>query len=196
MTALWNILVANTNATTLIVAAIAVIGVLLSALVSALVSRRATYISSVTAERSKWIDKLRANISELVGELGYLHYQVYQDENYVNSEQYDEIIRRVEALVTVVRLQLNPMGNIDSNIIKLLAVMTEMFGNQEYRNLENLFVRHVQWLLKVEWEKVKFEARGLSRYFWGWPKQIYYQYLYRRFSEGEGSIRSFVKESD
>jgi hypothetical protein len=45
-------------------AMIALGGVIVSAFVSALISRRTNYLNVVTAERSKWIEKLRGNLAK------------------------------------------------------------------------------------------------------------------------------------
>ena len=41
----------------------ALVGVVISAVVSTIVSRRSVYINAVTSERSKWIEALRGTIS-------------------------------------------------------------------------------------------------------------------------------------
>jgi hypothetical protein len=147
----------------IVVACIALIGVIVTAVISLLVARRATYLNAVTAERSKWIDKLRSNISELVAQAYTLDVLLYWGDKYEGSKDYDVAVNGLLHTMTLVRLQLNPGGDIDANILSLLNAIRQNVGEQDYGNLERLFVRHIQWLLKEEWEKVKFEARG----FWG-----------------------------
>ena len=95
-------LVENANITTLTVGLIALAGVILSAFISAFVSRRSTYINSVTVERSKWTDKLRNNISECVGSLGYLHYKTMLEDDFAISEDHDELIKKNEIMLNVI----------------------------------------------------------------------------------------------
>lgn len=191
---LLNRLIANTNITTLIVGLITLSGVILSAFISAFVSRRSLYINSVTVERSKWIEKLRNNIAECLGLLGYLHFKmgVSQGE-FVASTEYDELIQKVETLLNVITLQLNPDGKIDRNILVLLRAITRLAENPQsnYRGAESLLIRHSQWLLKEEWEKVKYESRGLIRRLVGWPKRRWRACRYTCFSRGAGSVAPF-----
>lgn len=102
-------IIADQNRTALIVGIIALSGVILSAFISASVSRRSNYINSVTAERSKWIEKLRHNLSECVGALGYLHYKTtVADEEFDITDEHHELVKNNEVLITVIQLQLNP----------------------------------------------------------------------------------------
>jgi hypothetical protein len=181
-------------------AIVALTGVILSAFISALVSRRSTYISTVTTERSKWIDKLRTNISELVGATGYLHYKIISAMMRSGEDAKagrDELVKRIEVLVSLVKLQLNPSGPVDSNIIKLIdrLLIYAEWDDDRYRILERGLLRHSQWLLKDEWEKVKYESRlALTRPL-SWPKRWLRTRAYRRFCNAEGSIKTFVIRS-
>jgi hypothetical protein len=189
-------LIANANITTLIVGLITLSGVILSAFISAFVSRRSLYINSVTVERSKWIEKLRNNIAECLGLLGYLHLKmgVSQGE-FSASDEYSELIQKVETLLNVITLQLNPDGKIDRNILTLLRIITQLADNWEsnYRDAESLLIRHSQWLLKEEWEKVKYESRGLFRRLLGWPRRRWRACRYKHFSDGAGSVARFSR---
>jgi hypothetical protein len=150
-------------------AAIALIGVFLSAFVSAfvanVVSKRSAYITAVTAERSKWIDKLRSNIAELLGVCGAIHLSSSDK----TSDKALEKRQNADRLIALITLQLNPndKSGIDQNLIKLLPelVKSSEKDDNSYRVFEQRFVRHAQFLLKEEWEKVKTEAKGT---FWAW----------------------------
>jgi hypothetical protein len=52
-----------------IAAIIAFFGAMISTIIALSIARRNTYLKAVTAERSKWIDKLRNNISEFASYL-------------------------------------------------------------------------------------------------------------------------------
>lgn len=186
---IWNSLT-GTGQATVVAAAIALLGVLLSALVSALVSRRSSYIVSVTGERSKWIDKLRGNIAELLGALGQMHVKHTASKDYRNSSAHFEDIRKVDTLIATITLQLNPRGAIDKNMIRLLERIPRdadtSNSSTQFRAIERALILHAQFLLKEEWEKVKYESRlALTRPLAWWCRC-------RRASE----YRDFCRTSD
>lgn len=154
-------------------AVIALVGVLLSAFVANMVSKRSAYITAVTAERSKWIDKLRSNIADLLGVCGVIHtsmpLEATKKVTYLNSAEYRMNTQSADRLIALIALQLNPndKSGIDQNLIKLLPGLVESSEKDDegYRVFEQRFVRHAQFLLKEEWEKVKSEAKGT---FWAW----------------------------
>ena len=170
---IWNSLT-GTGQATVVAAAIALTGVLLSAFVSALVSRRSSYIVSVTSERSKWIDKLRSNIAELLGALGQVHMKHAASKDYRNSGAHFEDIRKIDTLIATITLQLNPRGAIDKNMIRLLERMpreADTSNSNEFRTIERALILHSQFLLKEEWEKVKYESRlAITRPFAWWGR--------------------------
>ena len=152
---------------TIVVAIIALCGVLISTSVAFLTGRRSVYISSVTAERSKWIDKLRSNIAELL--------LVCADINNTppghGSHKYDENRNKADGLIALITLQLNPADEdgIDNNLIKHLRKLVDATEvGSDYRTEEAKFVRHAQFMLKEEWETVKSEARGWLASLWYW----------------------------
>lgn len=69
---------------------------------------------------------------------------------------------KVDRLIALITMQLNPSNPIDANMIGLLPLFATRVEreDQNYRELERAFVRHAQFLLKEEWEKVKYEAMG------------------------------------
>ena len=172
-------------------AIIALLGVVISASLSRSIASRSTYINSVTVERSKWIDKLRSNLSDFLGAAAYLYHKVSVDpdpqKKYRLSDEHDGLVRQLETLDALIRLQLNPSGRVDRNIITLLEDIPTLADttDQRFRTAHNLLIRHSQWLLKDEWEKVKFESReSISGYFSRW----YRLWKYLRFCKAEGSI--------
>ncbi len=165
LTELFSWIKANPGAAATISAAIiAVCGVIFSAFSAFVTGRRSVYISSVTAERSKWIEKLRSNIAELLQVCAAINNDT------VTSEPYDEKRNKADGLISLISLQLNPAdeGGIDKNLIahlRILVEATEKPGD-EFRKEEKKFVRHSQFMLKEEWEKVKTEARGWIATLW------------------------------
>ena len=138
---------------------IAFVGVIVSAIISTIISRRSSYMTAVTAERSKWIDKLRGNIAELLGICSGIRMALPD----VASEEACGRRETLDRLIALIRMQLNPDNRIDANMIGLLGLFPERVKNlaADYRSLEAAFVRHAQFLLKEEWEKVKLEAMGM-----------------------------------
>jgi hypothetical protein len=166
----------KTDAVT-ISAAIAVSGVILSALVSALISRRTNYLNVVTAERSKWIEKLRGNLAKYPAVARAVFYKA-KKEDWEKGEglsiEYYILLRELQEMRSLLKLQLNPKGKIDQNIIKLVDRIYTLAQSwtlgPQLAEAELLLVLHAQYLLKAEWEKVKSEARGpirqaVSKYF-------------------------------
>ncbi|WP_141135719.1 hypothetical protein [Cereibacter sphaeroides] len=151
-------------AATVSAAIIAVCGVIFSAFSAFVTGRRSVYISSVTAERSKWIEKLRSNIAELLQLCAVINNDTK------TRLDYDEKRNKADGLISLISLQLNPAdeGGIDENLIahlRILVKATEKSG-EEFREEEEKFVRHSQFMLKEEWEKVKTEARGWIATLW------------------------------
>lgn len=132
-------------------AAIALIGVFLSAFVSAFVanavSKRSAYITAVTAERSKWIDKLRSNIADLLGVCGAIHLSSSDK----TSDKALEKRQNADRLIALITLQLNPndKSGIDKELIELLPklVSSSEKADNSYRDFEKSFVRYAQFLL-------------------------------------------------
>jgi hypothetical protein len=117
----------------------------------------------VTSERSKWIDKLRSNIAELLGALGQINIKHATSKDYRNSGAHFEDIRKIDTLIATITLQLNPRGAIDKNMIRLLERMPREADTSnssiQFRTIERALILHSQFLLKEEWEKVKYESR-------------------------------------
>jgi hypothetical protein len=90
----------------------------------------------------------------------------------------------------LIYLQLNPFGLIETNVAKILKKMpslAEKKDGKELREADDLLIAHSRWLLKAEWEKVKYEASGLLRPFL-WVKGKWYLHRYKNFSAGEGCL--------
>ena len=156
----------------LLVAIIALSGVLISAIIGGLIafvtSRKALYVNAVTVERSKWIAKLRNNFAEYPSIAHALFYEANKAKDHdgpINlSPEYFVLLRELQKMKSLLKLQLNPNGKIDRNIILIVDRIYDLarastFG-PELAGAELLLVLHAQFLLKAEWEKVKLEARS------------------------------------
>lgn len=84
----------------------------------------------------------------------------------IKSDKALERRQTADRLIALITLQLNPndKSGIDQNLIKLLPelVKSSEKDDNSYRVFEERFVRHAQFLLKEEWEKVKSEAKGTT----------------------------------
>lgn len=140
-------------------------GALVSALVSWFVARRNVYVNAITAERSKWLDKIRQNVADhsaIVTSITALSVADGAGETSTLAAKGEKIteLTRVESMI---RLQLNPSGRIDGHIIRMLR-NTDIFTPDALvliSELTDKMVLHFQFLLKAEWETVKWEAGGL-----------------------------------
>ena len=148
-------------------AVIAVCGVIVSAVlstwVSKLVARRTNYLNVVTAERSKWIENLRSNIAKYSALAHTISYRSTTGSILdLTSPEMQTLLREMRDIRSYLKLQLNPHGEIDKNIIRLVDAIYDASRQTAVGLLldtaEQLLIVHAQWLLKAEWEKVKAEA--------------------------------------
>ena len=122
-------------------------------------SRRTGFINTVTSERVKWIEKLRQNISAFCG----LTYSLCCTQLEGNPEE-NEILREVDKLRHLIRLQLNPDPNSKherkiEELIEKIPELTDISRRNDLRNSLDELVKTSQLLLKEEWEKVKAESK-------------------------------------
>lgn len=120
-------------------------------------SRRTAFINTVTAERVKWIEKLRENISQFCG-LTY----TWSVSKLEDTEREKKIIEEIDKLRHLIRLQLNPDGELDKQIEELIAKIPDLTHETQTKQLKaelNKLVTTTQELLKSEWEKVKAESK-------------------------------------
>ncbi len=120
-------------------------------------SKRTAFINTVTAERVKWIDKLRENISKFCG-LAYS----WSVSNLGGTERGNQHVEEIDKLRHVIRLQLNPNGELDKKTEELIAQIPDLTHNTQVDQLKyaiNGLIETTQELLKSEWEKVKEESK-------------------------------------
>lgn len=170
------------------VALIALCGVVLSAFVAWLVALRGQYVNAVTVERSKWINALRENIASFSGKLRTLSFRA--ERGAIDEQTRVAAIGEINELISLIHLQLNPHGRIEKNIAKILERMpalAERADGAALRNEDKRLIAHCQWLLKAEWERVKYEARWLTRP-WLLIKRRWYLCRYRKFCRDAGRL--------
>jgi len=119
-------------------------------------SHKTNFINSVTASRIKWIDNLRNNIAEFSGFVYHFALTEIKDE-----EEKNKIIKNIDRLRYLIKLQLNNTADIDKEIIFLIdriVDLTDPKKSAELTQTLNSLVLKTQTLLKFEWERVKEES--------------------------------------
>jgi hypothetical protein len=123
-------------------------------------SRRTIFINTVTAERIKWLDKLRQSLSTFCGTA---HFWRFSTEP--GSPEERQKIDEIDKLRHLIALQLNPQGAVDKEIKQMVGEIVSMsarpatVSDVDYRNHLDRLTQKAQQLLKAEWDKVKDEAR-------------------------------------
>ncbi|CAN5477220.1 hypothetical protein BH09SUM1_BH09SUM1_09970 [soil metagenome] len=120
-------------------------------------TRRANFINTVTSQRVKWIEQLRQDISLFVGLI-----QTWSLSEPPGAARDFETMREIDRLRHVIRLRLNPSGNHDQEIARLIRQIPKLTSPHHHEalmeTLEKL-VNETQLLIKQEWEKVKHESQ-------------------------------------
>ena len=117
-------------------------------------NKRTTFVNTVTAQRIKWIEQLRQDISTFSGLTYHWCHRAPDD-----PEESRKIIQQIDCLRHVIRLRLNPAGQHDSEIERLLDVIPQHTNAPDtIANLLEQLTKTTQNLLKDEWEKVKQES--------------------------------------
>ncbi|MCP3733783.1 hypothetical protein M9979_02665 [Sphingomonas sp. RP10(2022)] len=152
----------SATAATILVAGIGLAGVLGGALASYLTSHQTAYVNAITTERMKWVNTLRTNIAQVVA-LMFAVKSFDGDDDYPR-DAFIKDLREANVLANTVTLQLNPRSLVDRNIILILFAIQECGTAVAWREsldaMANALGEHAQWLLKMEWERVKVEARS------------------------------------
>ncbi|WP_156364228.1 hypothetical protein [Sphingomonas sp. Leaf198] len=183
-------------------------GVIGGALASWWVAGRNVYINSITAERSKWLEKLRTSISTFQGAISTYNFRhnmpdvvettdatdtsdVIKTNAAVDQTKLYEQLERATQLASNIQLQLNPEGAVDKNIIALVRGLSiaRHGSNRALTAVDDLLTLHSQWLLKAEWQKVKWEAGGFWYRLWNWFDEDNRRVAYKAFVRGRGAIR-------
>jgi hypothetical protein len=127
------------------------------------INKKTAFINTVTSERVKWLDKLRNNISAFCG----LTHTWTRRDKVEDSEDEVRMLEEIDKLRYLIRLQLNPKDengkpNPDKKIEDLISKIPNLTDPSYYKQLHaslNELIITSQELLKVEWEKVKAEAK-------------------------------------
>ncbi|HGS4906355.1 TPA: hypothetical protein ACMDSP_004374 [Vibrio parahaemolyticus] len=140
----------------LLVAIIAVTGVVITAWIALHNNNKNVLIKTVTDERAKWRSELRSSYAEFVK----LVSEHVENSNITHTP-------RIRELKAHIQLRLNPSQNekheLDKVIIKTINSIVQDLDKVESQasildNLNDLEI-YVQLLLKAEWDKSKVEAK-------------------------------------
>lgn len=152
------------------------VGVLLTFIASAwnlrMTYRAATesrFINTVTAERVKWMMELRTNMSKFCGAV-HSWMSIYANAPAPEKEttkrmpdpQEMELLKEIDRLRYLIRLQLDPSYELDKEIERLITAipkLTDSFTQDELRNALEELTQKTQAHLNNEWQKIKVEAR-------------------------------------
>lgn len=119
-------------------------------------TRHTNYINTVTAQRVKWLEQIRQDISSFCGLAYTWHYS-----NLAGTDQEHDILKEIDRLRHVIRLRLNPSGTHDKTIEQLIAEIpkyTDCSQRDKFQKTIEELTTTSQLLLKEEWEKVKREV--------------------------------------
>lgn len=192
---IWQKLVEEIGKSPVVAAWFTAAGVVLAALVSALVSyavsQRSVYINAVTAERSKWIEALRGTIAAYSGAAGKVIARRGQSAKYEASADWAVDTEALRRLLSDSVLRLNPSEPEALNLLRAARKLDQaarIHRPMDFELASELMVRHAQWVLKAEWERVKEEASWwLAR-----PVFAYRNWrrsrMYARFLAGDGQL--------
>lgn len=120
-------------------------------------SRKTSFINTVTAQRVQWLEQIRQDVAKFVG---LTHHWTRSELKGTPSEQ--DILREIDQLRYVIRLRLNPDDPPDKKLAELVKRIPDLTDESErgqlFEALDELTTA-TQEMLKVEWEKVKAEAK-------------------------------------
>ncbi|RXT29856.1 hypothetical protein B5P46_01975 [Rhizobium leguminosarum] len=168
----------------------ALIAATVSAIVSYVVSRRSVYINAVTAERSKWIEALRGNVSAFSGAADRLS-ALRSGATAIDSKEWATHAGELHSLLSELTLRLNPSEPEARNLLrcaKRLEAATRLHSPASVILADEIMIRHAQWVLKAEWERVKQEASGPLQAPFFWFRRSRRRHAYQRFLAGPGSL--------
>lgn len=120
-------------------------------------ARKTSFINTVTAQRVKWLEQIRQDISKFVGLTHHWSRSALE-----GTEREEAVLRDIDQLRYVIRLRLNPDDTPDRKILQLVKRIPELTNDTRraelYEALDAL-TDATQEMLKAEWEKVKAEAK-------------------------------------
>ena len=116
---------------------------------------RTTFVNTVTSQRIQWIEQLRQDIASYSGLVFH-----WSSTDLADKTEERQIFKDIDRLQHVIRLRLNPTGNNDKTIERLLdEIPNQAYDQTKVRPMLEELTKASQRLLKEEWEKVKHESK-------------------------------------
>ncbi|TIN90670.1 MAG: hypothetical protein E5Y06_31600 [Mesorhizobium sp.] len=146
--------------TSLVATLITIVTAKITARTTASVASRSVYINSVTAERSKWIDALRSSVASYTGAAERLISR-RKDPKYEDSSEWATDVQSLRTNLSNLKMRLNPREEIARNLIAAARKVDQAARIHRWADVDlacEIMVRHSQWVLKIEWNRVKMEA--------------------------------------
>ena len=159
------------------------------------VARRTVYINAVTAERSKWIEALRSTLSQFSG-MAHKISTRRRATDYANSAGAAEDREALQSLLSDLTLRLNPGEDEARDLLRAAKTVDNAARLHSAASVilaDEIMIRHAQWLLKGEWERVKLEASGLLGKLWIYSRKILRKRAYRKFLRDAGSLAALER---
>lgn len=181
------------------VALIGLFGALGGALATIFTAGRTVYVNSVTVERSKWIEKLRNNLAQYQSLIDQIHWIKIHNGDQSPDGDMAKKIHDARHLAGLIKLQLNPDGAVDKSIISLMAsayLLSPSDKTEMLHKSQSLLVSHSQWLLKDEWEVVKYEALPMLSRYAAKRKRVKRAVKYAAYVSGEGAVDEVQRASE
>jgi hypothetical protein len=151
----------------IIVAFIALLGVVLKAVSDWFATSRSKYVDVVATERIKWVGELRKDLAEFGFNLDEVSHQCRQRP--LDKAAANNALEEVNKRLAIIQLKLNLDHRLDRTLYALLtrSVFVARTGMlQEYADAKSLMTQVCGFLLKDEWEKAKRETAGPLRWLW------------------------------
>lgn len=117
---------------------------------------RTTFVNTVTSQRIKWIEQLRQDIGAFSGIVYH-----WSHSEMAGKEGEGDLLKEMDRLRHIIRLRLNPLGEHDKTIEKLIEEIPRYTDPRRQAELVEALERltkATQALLKEEWDKVKLES--------------------------------------
>lgn len=121
-------------------------------------TRKSKYIDVITAERIKWMEKLRVDISRYAGLSSFWLKTIRSTTDAEGKAD----IKELDNLRYLIMLRLNPKGDIDQEIMRIINVVPTLSIETDIKKIDkelNLLIEASQKLLKEEWNRVKKESK-------------------------------------
>ena len=120
--------------------------------------RKTHFVDTITAERIKWLEKLRGDISRFSGLTSFWTKSLKG----IDDEYSRDVLKEIDILRIMIKLRLNPNGKYDKEIITLVDDIPKITDNVDMTELNNKLdelTSASQKLLKEEWDRVRKEVQ-------------------------------------